>query len=113
MEDLEFLFPQYEDYHRHMVEILFYMKYFGHFSLEEVYGLPVFYRNQMLELLTKRLEIESGKQPSMDSHSGLGGLNSNQLQTLSNTDELKKILQRNNVYNVVNNDFPSNIKKII
>jgi hypothetical protein len=68
-----------ENYQRYLADILFYMKYHGHYTFDEVSNMPVFYRDRQIEMLTKQLEKESGSKPAEGTDADL---NAQQLKAL-------------------------------
>ncbi|MCX8009086.1 MAG: hypothetical protein N3A54_05315 [Patescibacteria group bacterium] len=87
-----------------MVQVLFFMKYFGHFLLNEVYNLPVFYRNKMLEMLNERLEKENGNGSEVEKASGVD-LNESQKKFLQDQERVKELLNQSIVKNTVPDNF--------
>lgn len=57
---MDIMFPIPEDFQIRMSDLLFIMKYHGHYSFEEVMNLPVAYRAKHIEMLLKQLQKESG-----------------------------------------------------
>lgn len=97
------IFPQYENFQNYMVQVLFFMKYFGHFSFAEVYSLPVFYRNKMLEMLQERLERENGQEKDVEKTDGVD-LNESQRMFLSDPNKLQQLLAQSSVHNIVSDN---------
>lgn len=86
---IECIFPVNDNFQIYITQVLFYMKYLGHFTMAEVYGLPVAFRTRMIEMLIERLEKESGK-PAAEGTDG--DLNREQEKFLQNKEGLQSLL---------------------
>lgn len=92
---MERLFGIPDDYQRYLSDVLFYMKYHGKYTFEEIMSMPVYYRDRQVELLTKQLERESGEKTTEAKEANLNAKQLKALREKGFQDDVKAFLASN------------------